>query len=240
MTTFKLGRRVAIAAVYFERYGLSLIFFCLAGLRWHDLVAQNGPERALIASSPLIEILRQVIWMQLYLCAGLLLLLGRRVLVPPQNMPDIIVPLGTTFFFIIYYALPWFPDALKKNLCPSGWQAFCVTTGLLFNLAGLAIAVWGTVHLGRSFGVLIEVRKVVLDGAYRWVRHPVYLGYLLFLAGFALANFSLGFFILVPIHIAWVLYRARLEEVRLAESSPEYREYQKHTGFIFPRIQFKK
>lgn len=114
MTTFKLGRRVAIAAVYFERYGLSLIFFCLAGLRWHDLVAQNGPERALIASSPLIEILRQVIWMQLYLCAGLLLLLGRRVLVPPQNMPDIIVPLGTTFFFIIYYALPWFPDALKK------------------------------------------------------------------------------------------------------------------------------
>jgi protein-S-isoprenylcysteine O-methyltransferase Ste14 len=34
-----------------------------------------------------------------------------------------------------------------------------------------------------------------------------------------------------------IIYRARLEEARLAESSPEYQEYQKRTGFIFPRFR---
>jgi protein-S-isoprenylcysteine O-methyltransferase Ste14 len=42
---------------------------------------------------------------------------------------------------------------------------------------------------------------------------------------------------LVPIHIALLLYRARLEEARLSEYSAEYQEYRKRTGFIFPRFR---
>ena len=81
------------------------------------------------------------------------------------------------------------------------------------------------------------VRKVILDGPYQWVRHPIYLGYICMLAGLVLANFSAAYFILVPIHIALLLYRARLEEARLSEHSAEYREYMKRTGFIFPRLR---
>jgi len=65
----------------------------------------------------------------------------------------------------------------------------------------------------------------------------MYLGYILMLLGLALVNFSTAYFILVPIHIALLLYRARLEEARLSEHSPEYREYTKRTGFIFPRLR---
>lgn len=232
-----LGRRVALAAVYFERYGLSLVFLGLAGLRVHRLVVLGQSERSEISASPLIEILQQVIWVQLYAYAGLLLLLGRRVMVPPQKVADISLPLGTTFFYVLYAAVPWFPAWLKKSLCPVSWQADCVVAGLLLNLLGLWIAIWAAVYLGRSFGVLIEVKKVVLEGAYRWMRHPMYSGYLCFLAGFALANFSWAYFILVPLHMALLLYRARLEEARLAECSPEYQEYRKHTGFIFPKFR---
>jgi protein-S-isoprenylcysteine O-methyltransferase Ste14 len=57
------------------------------------------------------------------------------------------------------------------------------------------------------------------------------------LTGLALANFSAAYFILVPIHIALLLYRARLEELRLSEHSTEYREYRKRTGFIFPKFR---
>lgn len=64
----------------------------------------------------------------------------------------------------------------------------------------------------------------------------MYSGYLCFLAGFALANFSAAFFILVPLHMFLLLYRARLEEERLAACSPEYAEYRKRTGFIFPKF----
>ncbi len=115
-----LGRRVAQTAVFLERYGLSLAFFCMAGVRLHHLIVLDPAERAAIAAAPLVEVLRQVIWVQLYLYAGLMLLLGRRVTVPPQKLTDLLLPLGTTFFNLAYSAEPWFPDAFKSNsLAPS-------------------------------------------------------------------------------------------------------------------------
>lgn len=235
--TNTLGRRAALAAVYFERYGVSLIFLCLAGIRVHQILHLRDAQRSGMDDSPVIEVIRQLIWVQLYLYSGLLLLIGRRVATPPQKARDVLLPLATTFFYLAYYAVPWFPAWLKQSLYPAGWQASCVGAGLLLMLVGLWIAIWAAVYLGRSFGVLIEVRKVVLEGAYRWIRHPMYAGYLCFLIGFALANFSPAFFILIPLHIGLLLYRARLEEERLAACSPEYAEYRKRTGFVFPKFQ---
>jgi len=235
MNQMILGRRVALAAVYLERYGLSLVFFCLAGDRVHGLMVLGAQARSQV-EAPIVEILRQVTWAQLYVCTGLLLLLGRRVTVPPKKVEDVLLPLGTTFFYVMYAAVPWFPDLWKKSLCPAGWQAPCMVAGVVLNLLGLWIAIWAAVYLGRSFSVLIEVRKVVLEGAYRRIRHPMYAGYLCFFAGFMLTSFSLAYFLLVPAHMALLLYRAWLEETRLAECSPEYREYRKHSGFIFPKF----
>jgi protein-S-isoprenylcysteine O-methyltransferase Ste14 len=99
------------------------------------------------------------------------------------------------------------------------------------------MAIWSVLFLGRSFGIFVVVRKVVLDGPYRWVRHPMYLGYIFMLAGLVLINFSPAYLMLVPIHIFLLLYRAHLEEVRLSGHSAEYREYVKRTGFIFPKLR---
>jgi protein-S-isoprenylcysteine O-methyltransferase Ste14 len=235
-TQLTLGRRVALAAVYLERYGLSLVFLIMAGIRIHQLVLMGQAERAQVAAAPLTGILSQIIWVQLYLYVGLLLLVGRRVMSPPQNLLDLVVPVGTTFFYLAYSAVLWLPMAFQKSLCPPSWQHFCLALGLFFNLAGLCVTVWAAIHLGRSFGILIEVRKPVMQGAYRWVRHPMYVGDFCFLIGFAIASFSVAIFILVPVHIALLLYRARLEETRLAEVSPEYAEYRKRTGFVFPKF----
>jgi protein-S-isoprenylcysteine O-methyltransferase Ste14 len=238
MTTgANLNRRVAQAAVFLERYALSLAFLAMAGVRLHHLIALDPAERAAIAAAPLVEVLRQVIWVQLYIYVGLMLLLGRRVTVPPRSFADLILPLATTFFNLAYSAVPAFPAGLTASLCPPGWQVAGAVAGFMLNLAGLLISIWAAVCLGRSFSVWIEVRKVVLEGAYRRVRHPMYLGYLCFLAGVALANFSAAYLGLVILHTALLLYRARLEEKRLAEASPEYQEYCKHSGFIFPRFR---
>lgn len=236
-TPTTLGRHIALAAIYFERYGLSLLFFVLAGLRIHQLMVFGPKEHAEVRAAPLVGLLKEVIWVQMYVCIGLLLLFGRRVMSLPQKLQDLVIPLCATFFNVSYLAVPWLPAALQKNLGPVGWQLPCIAIGLLFNLLGLWIAVWGAIHLGRSFGVLIEVRKVVLQGAYRWVRHPIYLGHIFFITGFAIANFSLAFFILVPAHIMLLAYRARLEEARLVEFSPAYAEYQKQTGFLLPKFR---
>ena len=232
-----LGRRAALAAVYVERYGLSILYLCLAGIQLHQIWIFNGAQRTEIESAPFAGIARLVVRLQLDAYVGCLLLFGRRVAVPPRNFEDLFIPLAMTFFNLTYHAVPWFPDLFKKSICPVGLQAPFAATGLFLNLMGLLIAIWGAMYLGRSFSVFIEVKKVVLEGAYRWVRHPMYSGYLCLMAGLALANFSVAYFILVPIHMFLLVYRARLEEARLSECSPEYREYRKHTGFLFPKFR---
>jgi protein-S-isoprenylcysteine O-methyltransferase Ste14 len=231
-----LGRRAALAAVYCERYGISVVFLCLAAYRLHRLVTASGAERSEIEAAPFSNIIRQVIWVQLYIYWGVSLLVGRRVAALPEKFLDVILPLATTFFYLAYSVVPWFPLWLRQAVFPADWQGACAAAGLVLNLLGMWIVVWAAVHLGRSFGVLIEVRQVVLDGAYKWVRHPMYSGYVLFLAGFMLANSSLAYFILVPLHTGLLLYRARLEEARLAVCSPQYEDYRRRTGFIFPRL----
>jgi protein-S-isoprenylcysteine O-methyltransferase Ste14 len=235
-TSMTLGRKTALTAVYAERYVLSFVFLYLAWIDLHKLWAggpgQFGDERAL-----LVGIARHVIYSQLLIYTGFLLLLGRRAAVPPQNFKDLLVPLAGTFFNLTYSAVPWLPAALQKSFCPTGLQTSFAATGMFLNLIGLMVAVWGVFHLGRSFGIFVLVRKVVFDGAYRWVRHPMYLGHICLLVGLILANFSAAYFILVPIHISLLLYRARLEEARLSEHSAEYQEYARQTGFIFPRFR---
>src|SRR5512141_432349 len=47
------------------------------------------------------------------------------------------------------------------------------------SAVGLAIVIAGKLTLGRSFGLMPANRGVVSSGVYRFVRHPIYLGYLL-------------------------------------------------------------
>jgi len=231
-----LSHKAAWTAVYAERYGLSLVYLYFAGVEFHKLwIVWLGP--ATPSNAVAVAVARHVIALMLNFFVGILLLLGRRATVPPQTPRDILIPLATSFFNLTYNVTPWFPALMLKNFCSSDWQTPLTATGLFLGLMGPAVAIWAVLYLGRSFGVFVVVRKVVLDGPYQWVRHPIYLGYLCMLAGLVLANFSVAYFILVPIHIALLLYRAHLEEVRLSEHSAEYREYMERTGFIFPKLR---
>jgi protein-S-isoprenylcysteine O-methyltransferase Ste14 len=111
------------------------------------------------------------------------------------------VPLAATFYFLTYNVVPRLPDPWPENLCPPRLQTPLAVTGLILGIIGPAIATWGVVYLGRSFGIFVMVRDVVLRGPYQYVRHPMYLGYVCICAGLVLANCSAAFFILVPIHL---------------------------------------
>jgi protein-S-isoprenylcysteine O-methyltransferase Ste14 len=228
-----LGRKAALAAVFAERYGLSLVYLYFAWIEFHLLWLLWFDSSGAV----LVPVARHAVAVLLNFSVGILLLLGRRAAVPPQNLKDVLVPLVTSFFNLTYNCTRWFPASVQKNLCPPDLQTPFAVTGLLLGVIGSLVALWGILYLGRSFGVLVVVRKVIFGGPYQWVRHPMYLGYLGMLAGLILANFSLAYFSLVPIHMALLLYRARLEESRLSEYSAEYREYRKRTGFIFPKFR---
>jgi protein-S-isoprenylcysteine O-methyltransferase Ste14 len=94
--------------------------------------------------------------------------------------------------------------------------------------------------LGRSFGILVAVRKVVLRGPYRFIRHPIYLGYFLALLAMLLADPEPIYFVLIPTLYAIMSWRARLEENKLAAVSPEYRANMTRTGMFLPRFPWQR
>jgi protein-S-isoprenylcysteine O-methyltransferase Ste14 len=61
------------------------------------------------------------------------------------------------------------------------------TLTIAISAIGLMIVVFGKLSLGRSFGLAPANRGVVCSGLYRFVRHPIYLGYLITHVGFVLA-----------------------------------------------------
>lgn len=79
--------------------------------------------------------------------------------------------------------------------------------------------------------------KVVSSGAFRYVRHPLYLGCLLFYLGLAVSTtsiFSLAFFVVIFVFYNYIAsYEERLLDERFGE---EYRKYKRRTGKWVPRI----
>lgn len=79
---------------------------------------------------------------------------------------------------------------------------------------------------GGGPGISVPPERIVREGPYRWVRNPMYLGHLIFLAGVALTLGSWIAAAVFALHAAWFDRRVRDDEKRLAELFGEpYREY---------------
>ena len=92
------------------------------------------------------------------------------------------------------------------------------------STVGLLLVIAAKMVLGRSFGLVPANRGIVCSGLYRFVRHPIYLGYLLTHIGFVAANpADWNLCILAAADVA-LMMRAVREERTLAQD-PEYRDY---------------
>jgi len=231
-------RQAAGIASFTERYILSVIYLGFAygewvwlRLDWPGLHAGDPAYFGYFSEDFTIGALDLIM--------GLVLLLGRRAAASPRNLTEIAVPLAASFYFVLFSYVPLLPDSLqwlRQNRAPEGWQGALAYLGFALGVLGVAFAIWGILSLGRSFGIFVAVRSVVLRGPYRFVRHPMYGGYIVGSLGLLLANANLALAVLVPLQAALFVWRARLEEARLAEFSADYRAYQQRTGFFLPRF----
>jgi len=111
--------------------------------------------------------------------------------------------------------------------------------GALLCVSGVAIAIWARAHLGRNWGMPGSIKddpELITSGPYRVVRHPIYAGVVLAMAGTALVH-GMAWWLLALAFAAYFLSSASAEEREMARQFPdEYPEYRKHTKKLIPYI----
>ncbi|MBI0583964.1 MAG: isoprenylcysteine carboxylmethyltransferase family protein [Methanomassiliicoccus sp.] len=110
--------------------------------------------------------------------------------------------------------------------------------GIASLIVGLGLYLASRLYLGRFFSEkvrIIQGHKLVAKGPYRYIRHPVYLGEMLyFLSIPAIFGSLLGFVIMLTI-VPILIYRIGYEEKVLStEFGQEYEDYASRTWKLIP------
>ena len=111
--------------------------------------------------------------------------------------------------------------------------------GTILVALGLGFAVWARLHLGRNWSSQVVVKEghtLVRTGPYRRVRHPIYSGLLLALAGTALAIGEWRGVLALAFALLGILLRVRAEEAQMRREFPDYERYRGQTRALIPHV----
>lgn len=102
------------------------------------------------------------------------------------------------------------PLAMRTtNNTRSGW----------LSLPGLLLMLWALWSLGSSFSVAPAARKLIMEGPYRYLRHPMYAGEIFSLLGFCIGSALTWNWIVLIIFALSIGYRISHEEKLLKRYS---------------------
>jgi protein-S-isoprenylcysteine O-methyltransferase Ste14 len=147
-------------------------------------------------------------------------------LVPIQKSKGIEPRLSALLATFLCTSLALLP---KAELGPV-WSVISTALILVGTSLSFVVLRW----LGRSFSIFAEARRLVTEGPYRIVRHPLYLCEGVALIGITLQVLS-PLAVLIAIAALMVQCRRMLnEEAILTAAFPEYRAYAAHTSFLIP------
>lgn len=112
--------------------------------------------------------------------------------------------------------------------------------GLLLFSAGGAIQLVAIRTLGTHYSVHVTLQnehRLVQDGLYRIIRHPIYLGLLLNMLGTPLVFRSWLIIPVLALAVVFVAVRIRQEEALLGEEfGPEFEMYRRRTKLLVPYL----
>lgn len=121
------------------------------------------------------------------------------------------------------------PVSPEAALTPPSVAAFLVLSGLIIHLLA-------KLTLRRSFGAVAANRGIKASGPYKFIRHPMYLGYMLSQFGVLLAGPSVRNVSVILLGWCFFLWRIAAEE-RLLAHDAAYRAFMARTRFrILPGV----
>jgi len=146
------------------------------------------------------------------------------------------IPIWTAYALLLTNAHYWGP--LSRHIYPQTLAIALI--GLALTAAGIGFAIWARYTLGTNWSSKITIKvdhELIRSGPYARIRHPIYTGILLALAGSALAMAEPRGWLAVALALfAFYLKASREEQMLAQEFGERFAEHRQHTGFLLPRM----
>jgi protein-S-isoprenylcysteine O-methyltransferase Ste14 len=107
---------------------------------------------------------------------------------------------------------------------------FLIYPGIFLIVASLFLILISYIQIKKHF---LTAKGIVKTGLYKYIRHPMYSGIVLFFIGLILAVPSFYVFVYSLVAILLMIWQAYEEEKFLFKKFPEYKKYKKETGMFF-------
>lgn len=145
----------------------------------------------------------------------------------------IVIP-GGLLLPLAYLFTPWLSFA-DYRLPP--WAPWC---GVVLMVGSLWLFWRSHADLGQNWSQTLELRKdhkIVKQGVYRSIRHPMYASIWLWCVaqGLLLENWLAGWYAGVAFALMYFIRTPREERMMCENFGDEYRDYMRQTGRLFPR-----
>lgn len=144
-----------------------------------------------------------------------------------------------SFLIALFFAAIDFVDLNYTRI--KTLEPVIIYTGFVLFIISCFVRWWGFNSLGKYFNprvAIYEDHKLITEGAYKHIRHPLYLGTLLNIISIPLIFNSWGaLLIILGLTVPALVYRIKVEEELLTKHfGNEYLEYTKRTKKMFPGI----
>ena len=140
------------------------------------------------------------------------IVLGIALTRPQPKLRD--YSLASSMAVVVAYAYPY---AQVIYLRWSSGHVASPTAGLVLVTLAAGLSFVSLLTIGRLFGVRPALRGLVTNGPYRFIRHPMYLSYVLADIGYNLQEWNFVTLLLVLVGWMSLIYRIRAEERVLSQ-----------------------
>ena len=150
----------------------------------------------------------------------------------PQNFKDAAyVGIQLVLFLVyIFWDRPLFSFTTPEILMYVCWLI------LLFSAGLFLFAIWNIRRALSPYPSPKAYAKLQTKGAFAFSRHPIYSSIFIGLSALGILQENINQLIVAVVLLLFFYIKASYEERLLTDMFPEYPDYQKKTGMIFPKF----